>query len=63
MTINLDDPAAVAAAFARAADAPTLGAMLDVPGLARTRRRFPPAGRRPCGGRAQSQSAKRPRVS
>ena len=40
MTINLDDPAAVAAAFARAADAPTLGAMLDVPGLARTRRRF-----------------------
>ena len=37
---NLDDPAAVAAAFARAADAPTLGAMLDVPGLARTRRKF-----------------------
>ena len=38
--VNLDDPAAVAAAFMRAADAPTLGAMLDVPGLARTRRRF-----------------------
>ena len=38
--VNLDDPAAVAAAFARAADAPTLGAMLDVPGLARTRRKF-----------------------
>ena len=38
--VNLDDPAALAAAFMRAANSPTLGAMLDVPGLARTRRRF-----------------------
>ena len=65
VTINLDDPAAVAAAFMRAADAPTLGAMLDVPGLARTRRRF----RRRGGDRAaaapspESRGVKRPRAS
>ena len=64
VTIDLDDPAAVAAAFARAADAPTLGAMLDVPGLARTRRRF----RRRGGDRAaaapspKSRGVKRPRA-
>ena len=62
VTINLDDPAAVAAAFMRAADAPTLGAMLDVPGLARTRRRF----RRRGGDRAAAApgpNPKRQRVS
>ena len=62
---NLDDPAAVAAAFARAADAPTLGAMLDVPGLARTRRRFRRRGddraaAAPC---PESRGVKRPRAS
>ena len=60
--VNLDDPAALAAAFMRAADAPTLGAMLDVPGLARTRRRF----RRRGGDRAAaapSPNPKRQRVS
>ena len=62
--VNLDDPAALAAAFARAADAPTLGAMLDVPGLARTRRRFRRRGddravAAPC---PKSRGVKRPRA-
>ena len=63
--VNLDDPAAIAAAFMRAADAPTLGAMLDVPGLARTRRRF----RKRSDDRAaaapspESRGVKRPRAS
>jgi len=61
--VNLDDPAAVAAAFARAADAPTLGAMLDVPGLARTRRRFRRRGddRAAAAPSPESRGVKRPR--
>jgi len=62
--VNLDDPAAVAAAFARAADAPTLGAMLDVPGLARTRRRFRRRGddRAAAAPSPESRGVKRPRL-
>ena len=61
--VNLDDPAALAAAFARAADAPTLGAMLDVPGLARTRRRFRRRGddRAAAAPSPESRGVKRPR--
>ena len=40
VTINLDDPAAVAYAFAQAGPSQTLGSAFDVIGLARTRRRF-----------------------
>ena len=60
--VNLDDPAAVAAAFARAADAPTLGAMLDVPGLARSRRKFRKRGDDRAAA-APSPNPKRQRVS
>ena len=60
---NLDDPAAIAAAFARAADAPTLGAMLDVPGLARTRRRFRRRGDDRDAPAPESRGVKRPRAS
>ena len=61
--VNLDDPAALAAAFSRAADAPTLGAMLDVPGLARTRRRFRRRGddRAAAAPSPESRGVKRPR--
>ena len=61
--VNLDEPAAVAAAFARAADAPTLGAMLDVPGLARTRRRFRRRGDDREAAESQGRGVKRPRAS
>jgi hypothetical protein len=62
--VNLDDPAALAAAFMRAADAPTLGAMLDVPGLARTRRRFRRRGDdRAAAVPSPNRGVKRPRAS
>jgi hypothetical protein len=60
--VNLDDPAAVAAAFARAADAPTLDAMLDVPGLARTRRRFRRRGDDRAASAPEGRGVKRPRA-
>ena len=60
--VNLDDPAALAAAFMRAADAPTLGAMLDVPGLARTRRRFRRRGDDRAASAPEGRGVKRPRA-
>ena len=62
--VHLDDPASVSAAFARAADAPTLGAMLDAAGLARTRRRFRRQGddRAAAAPSPESRGVKRPRT-
>ena len=60
--VNLDDPAALAVAFMRAANSPTLGAMLDVPGLARSRRKFRKRGDDRAAA-APSPNPKRQRVS
>ena len=66
VTINLDDPAAVAYAFAQAGLSQTLGSAFDVPGLARTRRRFRRRGgddRATAAPRPESRGVKRPRAS
>ena len=66
VTINMDDPAAVAYAFAQAGLSQTLGSAFDVPGLARTRRRFRRRGgddRATAAPRPESRGVKRPRAS